>query len=364
MTRLADRHPWVLAAVAWTLLAAAPRTWRAEGPPAPSRSEAEALLAPLEGELTPEPMVLRRFIRGEGWVWLVRSPDLDTEEEARAWARVLVEQGIPTTVVASSPPPMRASPTPPPIPPSPTVKRGQAEREIKALLRRAIKAHGGREGGSLRVAAAGAVRLEYRLKGPDGATTTVRYLRVGEGVRVSLDPGADPEEVWLKSITNRGWHLTEEGWQVEDPEWVSILAARFSPETLLAIPLSVGPDLGSSQGWAQLTSAHLPSPGGPGLVVLKGEGGEVPSSAQVQSATFDLASGLLQEAVTWNGEERLAERFEGWMELADGLVIPSRIEWTTESGGTQLVEVTSFNLDELLPLAEVQDPPSPASGTP
>lgn len=336
--------------------------------------------------------VVRRYVRGEGWRYLVALEGLATEGEARAlrarfggpagegtvWK--LDEDGRdmvagPASGAASSPPtpapaPATADAAPAPAPPPAAAaakatrdapdKRvvRQQEKAAEARLLAAAEAHGGPLGGREVLAAASRVRFRYRrdLPRPSGAlVATHRYVRDGEAMAVDIEveSGEGVDSRILVAKSGRAWVVTGDGATARDPARTKEILARFSPESLLSIPLGFAADLAVASAWRGLRlvedgpkGAVLEHPGG-------GGGGAGPDG--LVRATFDKHDHLV--VVDWRDGGALTRlTYRKYKTFAPGVVLPQQVEVQVDGRTVERLELLELSIDPDLGASALAEP--------
>ena len=164
------------------------------------------------------------------------------------------------------------------------------ERAAEERLLAAAEAHGGVTGGREVLASASRVLFRYRRALPRASGTLVAdhsYVRDGDAVSVDIDvqSGEGVDSRILISRAGRAWVLTGDDVVARDPERTRSVLERFSPESLLSIPLGFAADLSEASAWRGLRLVE----DGPRGAVLEHPGGGGAGSGPdgLVRATFD-----------------------------------------------------------------------------
>ena len=333
--------------------------------------------------------VVRRYVRGEGWRYLVALEGISTETEAESlrprfggdsgegaiWR--LDEEGrvqvagppgggaaprpaappaaavTPATPMAKvSPPVARPAPSPAARPAAAPDKRvvRQQERAAEIRLMAAAEAHGGPAGGREALAAASRVRFRYRRELPRGSSELVamhRFVRDGRAMAVSIDveKGEGVDSRILVAASGRAFVESKGEATVRDPARTREILERFAPESLLSIPLGFAADLAVASAWRGLRlvddgpkGAVLEHPGG-------GSGGSGPDG--LVRATFDKHDHLV--VVDWRDGGAVTRLIYGkYKEFAPGVVLPQHVEVQVDGRTVERLEVVELSLDAAL----------------
>lgn len=359
-----------------------------ESPPYATRAEAEAHLERvLVGTGDARARVVRRFIRGDGWRYLVALEGIASADEASSLqprfgaGRVagtvwrLDEEGRervgpPGTAAAVAPPPVpplagpapalppttnggprvapilqTAAPTPTP---TPTPDRREVRRVQKAtelLLMAAVEAHGGPNGGRQVLEASPAVRFQYRRSLPVDGTELVAhhdFVRQGDGmaVRIKVVKGEGVSSRILLASSGRAWVETPAGPVARDPARTREVLARFSPDDLLAIPLGFPADLAGASAWRGLAAGGVT---GDGTVLRHPAGIEDAPDGLVEAVFHPTEHHLVR--VQWREKGAATTLIYGdYTVVAPGLVLPYRVQVHVDGRMVESLEIESLSL--------------------
>ncbi len=343
-----------LAAMLLAPLQASAEVWVESGPMS-DRKAVEDLAEGLSLEAGGSTVkVVRRFVRGSGWQFLLRVEGALDYEAGAAVARsiqaaggrgLVIEQsdGDPTVLLDTG------LPTAAPVRPAesaPGSEDGRKAPDVRALLRGAVRSHGGERGGLDTVAHADSAILVFRREIPvdDGLLiSTNRFYRSGQAVRLEVEivegPGSD--STTLVTAQNAAWVRTEAEPIARDPARAREVLARFAPESVLAIPLGLARDITEDSAWSDLALHPSTDPKSGRVSVSPVE----PSREGLQSAEFTRDDQLLV-SLQWSGPSGLlAFGFGDYREVAPSVVVPWSL--TIERNG-QLVEriqIERFEID-------------------
>jgi hypothetical protein len=374
-----------------------------ESPAYATRVEAEAHLQRVLVETgDARARVVRRFIRGDGWRYLVALEGVASAEEAIAlqprfgagtavgtvWsldAEGRERVGPPGTPAATSTPPV-----PPPAGPSPalappnlagpkiapilepsgpvgstpapatTPDRRELRRVQKAtelLLMAAVEAHGGPEGGRAVLDASPALQFAYRRSLPVSGGELVAhhdFVRQGDGmaVRIRVIKGEGVSSRILLASSGRAWVETSEGPVARDPARTREVLARFSPSDLLAIPLGFAADLAGASAWRGLVAGGVTADG----AVLRHPAGVDDAPDGLVEAVFHPTDHHLVR-VQWREDEAITTlMYGGYSVVAPGLVLPFRVQVHVDGRLVESLEIESLTLLSKLPAAALAEP--------
>ena len=301
-----------------------------ESAPLAERDAALLLHAELSralGEGAPlHPRLVRRFLQGEGWRYLVLVEDIPDAEEASRVAGLA--EGLRVIAPPASPPPAEAV-TAGAAPDRTREDAVEAVRQqrlpsAEGVLHAAVKAHGGRDGASARLQAAQSIRFRYQRRVPgavsgDGALVAENeFLRSGDALRltVTIEEGEGTDSVTTLTPTQEGWVVVGEEAVSRDGARTLEVLERFSPESVLAIPLGLPEDVETAAAWRGLQTVGQRD----GVWVLRGELGE--DEIGLVEAGFDATTRRLSWVV-WSAERgAVTFRYGEYREVAEGLVAP------------------------------------------
>jgi hypothetical protein len=352
-----------------------------ESAPYSVRTEAEAHLQRVLVETgDARCRVVRRYVRGAGWRYLVALEGVATETEARSlqprfggasgegaiWrmnedGRVQVAGPVAgaasTKPAAAAPPPAPEAPPPiakpAPIPPAAAPDKRvvrQQERAAEARLLAAAEAHGGPAGGREALAAAARVRFRYRRALPRESGELVamhRFVRDGRAMAVTIDveEGEGVDSRILVAPSGRAFVVSKDEATPRDPARTREILDRFAPESLLSIPLGFAADLAVASAWRGLRlvddgpkGAVLEHPGG-------GAGGSGPNG--LVRATFDKHNHLV--VVDWRDGGAVTRLiYRKYKDFAPGVVLPQEVEVQVDGRTVERLELIELSLDPTL----------------
>jgi len=395
-----------------------------ESPAYGARPEAEAHLKRVLVETgDARCRVVRRYVRGEGWRYLVALEGLGTEAEAlglrerfdgeggsgTVWrldedGRERVPGGASPSGLSGQAPShgVAGDSTPPPADPPlgasvveaedsapqrsavtvaepvdvgpPEARSGDAStgsasvadkrsaraqvRAAEARLLAAAAAHGGASGGRAVLEGAARVRFVYRrtLPRPAGALVASHtFLRDGAAMSVDIkvESGEGVDSRILLARTGRAWVKTSEGVVARDPDRTRDVVRRFSPESLLSIPLGFAEDLSVASAWRGLRLVES----GPKGAVLEHPGGSSGGTGPdgLVRATFDKHDHLV--VVDWREGGSLTRlQYSRYKTFAPGLVLPQEVEVQVDGRTVERLEISALELDPGLQETLLGDP--------
>ncbi len=322
------------------LTVGAPPAWASdfavELAPQQSKEAAEAQLASAKVDGA---RVVRRYVKNTGWAYLVVVDGLPSLDAARAAAGRMASAEAPATIYARDGKELKelelvTAPTPAPAEAAEgegrTKRKRSADSGAEQVLDAAVRAHGGRGAGLEQLAEAAAVRFVYDRKIPaDGAALVAQnvYLRQGPGTRleVKITEGTGQNSVTVVRPDGTSWVVVDGAVTERDPSRAREVLARFSPETVLAVPLGLPDDVETAEVWRDLRLAGTAVEDGGSRLILEpvdqARGGLV-------SAAFDPTDHTLRR-VTWSAEAgQLTFRYDDYRRLDRHLVVPfhARVE--------------------------------------
>jgi len=294
-----------------------------EAGPYTTRAEASTAADALKGS-TPV-RVVRRFRAGAGYEFIVRVGGFDDEDEMREYAHKTDGTHFASFErVGNSWRPLDEGKDAGPSVDELVDVPGKTLR-TPALLRAAVKAHGGRDGGLSILELAPTVVFDYerKLAREDGKTVAEHhYVRQGDAVRLDVDvtAGDGVDSSTILAADRRAWVSTDEASIARDPERTAEVLARFSPEGLLAVPLGIPHDMETAGPWRLLApTAEIHGK----RVVAKAS---APGERGLVSAEFGLEDHLLRRLDWMLDTGPITYVFDDYREVADGLVVPFHYE--------------------------------------
>ena len=269
-----------------------------------------------------------------------------------------VDQAPPAPAAVTSPEPATgARPTAPLSAADKRVVRAQ-ERAAEARLLAAAEAHGGASGGRAVLDGVDRVRFVFRraLPRPSGALVASHtFLRDGaaSSVDIKVESGDGVDSQILLARSGRAWVTTGEGTVPRDPDRTRDVVHRFSPESLLSIPLGFAEDLAVASAWRGLRLVESGSKG----TVLEHPGGGTGGSGPdgLVRATFDKHDHLV--VVDWREGGSLTRlTYSRYKTYAPGLVLPQQVEVWVDGRTVERLEISVLELDPVLDGGLFDDP--------
>ncbi len=331
---------WAGWLTAWSQIALA-QSWYLETEPATTR-EPVLEVARIASEAGLPGRVVRLYVQGTGWRYVFRSeekPDDKALLQQLPSLRATTSIGVrlirlddgEVTVVDE-----RAVEREPAVP----IDRSLDAQEV---LRRVVRAHGGPAPAD-RIDAAGAVvfRFDRTLDDRKVAHSWVRrgndaYLQVdilsGKGAPSRL--GIVAGKPWMDGDDDAELDVLRVREQIE----------RFSPSRVLSLALEFTAGLPGGREFELMTIGEGDRVGPRSFVSLEWSGDRqtAPLKMLVDPGTWRIAAviwGTTAEAIRWS--------FDGYEELGDGAVFPTRIEVRRGEERIDLVEVHELDLDPTL----------------
>ena len=376
----------------WSTAAAA-TPFYVESPGVETREQAQALMvkATTAHPGLGQARILRRYVRGEGWRYLVHVDDVPRDKDARALAgsfggdAVVVDLESGATVVGQTDSPV--PPPPPPAPGSEEEKRERAlfrkrgadnedepvvaiappaaapppppaapvdrQREAEGLLKSAARAHGGAAGGLARVSTAPNLTFEYTRRIPDTegrgllvADHTYRRSAVG-GLRLDINvkKGGGVDSTTVVRPEGQAWVVVDGTPTTRDSTRSQEVVRRFGPEELLHVPLSLARDLEEREAWRGL---QVVGPEGD-MVVMAPLDASPTRVGLVDAATYRKSHQLAR--VRWRrGDDVVTYTFADYMEVGPDLIVPKQVR--IEADGVLIEEITvrRFDIENTVPV--------------
>ena len=312
----------------------------AERPAAQSMQEV-AKAAGFEGR------VVRRFHLGRGWEFVLLVEHFGSEADATAAAaRLSKDLGHPVTVYRFAE--LKAVAIDAPnadTPPAPATGIGELLAQVEA-------AHGGAGGGSDGLARAAAVHFVYtRALKIGGKDAVVRhdYWRDGAARRLVVETGGAATD--STAIVNRDGAWIRVGAAVEKRDIGVLLGSvdAFAPEPVLMLALDVrsllaGPEL---QRFKVLDGAESG--------VRMGEGGDE-TEPGLAFMDVDPATGRLLRARYVTEAGPVTYEYEGWREVAPGMLVPAAVRIERADGRKETLKVEILELAAQAPTGTFSPP--------
>jgi hypothetical protein len=296
--------------------------------------------------------LVRRFHQGQGWRYVVVIEGATTRAEADALARLVTGLTVFSQEPASEPAPAldSASRAREEGAAEPRVAQPRDERLMSAdaVLRAAVRAHGGSEGAGVLIDQAQSIRFSYTRTVPESGgnlVATNHFFRSGSAARleVEITSGTGQNSVTILTADHTGWVSVGDGYTERDSGRTLEILERFSPEAVLAVPLGLPEDVETASVWRSMRTSGRSGAGGDAVWILKGE-----EDSGLQEATFDVQQHLLRR-VTWSAEPGdITFTYDDYQELARDLIIPFHTR--IERDGTMIEEITvlSFEVNPVL----------------
>lgn len=368
-----------------------------ESPGVATRDEAQAMMVrstashPGVGQVR----ILRRYVRGEGWRYLVHVDDVGREKEARTLASsfgngaVVVDLESGGTIVGATDSPVPPPPPPPPgvddsgedrglfrrksapepeppvaiAPPAPPPTHSPApppaapvdrQREAEGLLRSAARAHGGATGGLARVAASEQLTFAYTRRVPDAdgkgllvADHTFRRSAVG-GVRldVKVKKGGGIDSTTVVRPEGQAWVVVGTNSTTRDSTRAGEVVQRFGPEELLRVPLGLAHDLEQRGAWRGL---QVEGPEGDMVVLTPVDAG--PGRVGLVDAAVYRSTNQLARVRWRRGTDVVTYHFSDYMTVGEDLIVPRTVRIETDGVLVEEIQVRDFDIEKPLSAA-------------
>jgi hypothetical protein len=323
----------------WTTAFAARGGYYLEAPPAPDR-EAAAEVGRAADAAGLRSRVVRRYVHGEGWRYVVLvegfSEAVDAEEAA---GRMATATGLSVTVFSTENDQATRLSEVAPSTPEPVAPVAGAP-DVETLLDRAAVAHGGSAH-----PAAGAPNLRYvfRRRAPDGLDVGHLVVRRGDALYVEIDPrGGDavPSRTWVRGAS--AWVSVDGGApEAKDATWTREQLAVLFPEALMALPLSFG----AARQDTEFRAMYL-------------DGEDTVDEARCYRLRFDGDRNTTPRTVYLDRETLLVRRvesagvvqeFSAYRDVAPGRPMPFRVKVIRDGAVVDDVEIVEFDLAPSFP---------------
>lgn len=301
--------------------------------------------------------ISRRYVRGEGWLYVVRLDGFEDKETALVAAnsfsedgmviRVIEGHGYKRVAVAEVGTQWEAAPESSSQPEPVTDDFPNAGQ----VLRMAAKAHGGKTGGSRLLLETGQLKFSFvsrTVVGDQEWKVKHIFLRSGLKSRVEVDvlKGDGVSNTVVLAAPDKAWVATHEMVRERDGVQAAEMMSRFAPETgLLSIPLGFAVDVREASEWRGLVSSgRVSHQGRPHLRVAPAQD-ESGAQNPMESALFDEASHQLSQ-VTWvTRGGRVTFQFEDYKALAEALVVPHHVRVERNGQLVEEIQVESFEIN-------------------
>lgn len=356
----------LLALTTLTTLPAWASEFAVELPPQSSKEAAEAMLP--KGAVTGA-HVVRRYVKSTGWSYLVVVDGLSDLDAARKAAGQLATPDEPATIYKKDGKEVREVEvvSTPVLAKDSEADKDRARRKrgsddgAEQVLDAAVRAHGGRGAGLEQLTSAAALRFAYTRKVPaDGAEIVADnvYVRKGTGVRleVKITSGAGQDSLTVSAPDGKAWVYAGGALTDRDPGRVAELLERFSPETVLALPLGLPDDVETAEVWRDLRLVGTVVEDGGSRQLLEPSN---KSGSGLVSAAFDPTDHTLRR-VTWSAESgELTFRYDDYRRLDRHLVVPFHARVERDGALIEEVHIRELSLEPVLEATLFDAPGNP-----
>jgi len=310
--------------------------------------------------------VSRRFVRGQGWRYVLRMDGFDSRDVALQAADSFATGGQVVTVFegtgyrrrlvarVGAPAATPAGATPVPEDRLPTAL---------SVLRRAAGAHGGRGGGVRRLAKLDGIQFSFECRTVVGeAEWKIRhhFYRAGDLSRLEIDmlKGDGVSNTVVLGVGGKAWVATADLVRQRDSTQAAETMARFAPETgVLAIPLGLAGDIKEAAEWQGLKTTGRVSHRGAQHLRLVPDIDGAGNGNPLEAALFDEVSGRLSQ-VTWvTRGGRVTFIYGDYRLVREDLVVPFSVRVERNGGMVEAIAVTDFVLNPALSQALFVEPP-------
>lgn len=328
-------------------------------------SEADALAR--SAELNTR--VVRRFVSGQGWCYLLIAEGYESEVTAGVDAAKLANLShLDVTLYrqeGKAAVPVRTAPGSPRIlAPGPDATAQDGDDPVKKIMERVSEALGGAEGGVSAVHKAQSLRFEYVREVPHQGQPIVAehvYLRDGARVRLDVVVKGGPASSSTTVIDGAAASVLIDGKvSPRDAERTREVTAEYSPEGLLSYPLRFVSLMDSDPSHVALQLVGEERVDGEPCVILEskpeGEGSAVPGLRLAVSSK----DWRPRQVIFTTSAGVLLYRYSDWSEVSPGVVVPMRVEVTREGALVERLEVRSMTLPATIAPDSFTLPAAPA----
>lgn len=329
-----------------------------ETAPVTDRAQAEALLAALAppDEGGPTGRVLRRFVKGAGWQYVVRVEGVQAQPQADQVAAQLRAAGARALVMSREGDQVRTlsdagggSAAGEATAAQGDEAGGRRLPDARAVLRDAVKAHGGERGGLDLVETAATVSLAYEREiaiDQGRLLAANRYSRLGEALRLEVEilEGVGTDSTTVVTSSNQAWVVAGGEPTPRDVARTREVLAGFAPESLLEIPLGLARDVDQAAAWEDLRVASAEVLEGVDCWRLEPAGGP-PTVEGLVTAWFDQDRGHLVGARWRTPGGELEFLFSDYREVAPGVVVPFKTALLRNGRPVEKVRLLQLLLD-------------------
>ena len=304
--------------------------------------------------------VTRRYVRGEGWRYLLRLDGFDDRSEAVSAARAFATEGqtvivyegagYKRTMVERVGPGEPAEAAPP---------ADAGEDEVlpsgSQVLKAASRAHGGRSGGAKLLAKAERIKFSFTSKtvvGDQEWKIRHHFYRAGSFARVEVDmiKGEGISNTVVVGEGGKAWVATKELVRERDVAQAMEMLARFAPETgLLSIPLGFAEDVKTAAEWQGLVVSGQVSHRGNSQYRVVPDRRREGDLNPLEAALFDVETGRLVQ-VTWATRGgRITFSYGNYRQVATDIVVPFTVRVDRNGTLVESIEVAELVIDPPLP---------------
>lgn len=358
--------------------------WAADGlwvetAPLDSREQALAILADADLDANAVTAhVVRRFIKGSGWRFVVRVEGAQDLSQATSLAHALAVDGTRVLVleqqngqVHTVDPLADAAEESALDDGAASLKDGDRTQppgldvatdlpSARGVLRAAIKAHGGGRGGIEIVEQATAITMSFerRLSVDDGQLVALNeYARLGDAVRlgVEITEGVGTNSATIITPENRAWVVVDGEPLARDVARTREVLARFAPESILAVPLGLARDIAEAAAWQDLETTAIEALAGRDQLRLQPRTRSAAKEGLV-AAWFDAESNRLSQVQWQSPAGLLTFGFDDYGEVAPGLVVPFHSTVVRDARPVESIQITEFTLEPELSADLFADP--------
>jgi outer membrane lipoprotein-sorting protein len=297
--------------------------------------------------------VVRRFVGGEGWCYLLIAEGYESEVTAGVDAAKLAnlshldvtlyrQQGKAAVSVRTAPGSPRI------LEPTPGAPAQVGDDPVKKILDDVSEALGGVDGGVIALHKSSSVRFEYVREVPHQGQPIVAehvYLRDGSRVRLDVVVKGGPASSSTTVIDGAVASVLIDGKvSPRDAERTREVMAEYAPEGLLSYPLRFVSLVDGDPSHVALQLVGEERVNGEPCVILEskpeGEGSAVPGLRLAVSSK----DWRPRQVIFTTSAGVLLYEYSDWSEVSPGVVVPMRVEVTREGTLVERLEVRSMTL--------------------
>ncbi|MCK6519917.1 hypothetical protein L6R49_00605 [Myxococcota bacterium] len=313
--------------------------------------------------------VVRRFVTGQGWCYLLIAEGYESEVTAGVDAAKLANLShLDVTLYrqqGKAAVPVRTAPGSPRIlEPSPGAAAATGDDPVKKILDDVSKALGGADGGVIALHKATSVRFEYLREVPHQGQPIVAehvYLRDGARLRLDVVVKGGPASSSTTVIDGASASVLIDGKvSPRDVERTREVVAEYAPEGLLSYPLRFVSLVDSDPSHVALRVVGEERVDGEPCVILESSGEGAESAIPGLRLAVSSKDWRPRQVIFTTSAGVLLYRYSDWSEVSPGVVVPMRVEVTREGALVERLEVRSMTLPATIAADSFTLPTPPA----